>query len=193
MWSAVTYLAVRARLMADPRTGFLLECAMAKAKSLDSFGAILSGLAKRLGLETRLLELRLQHDWHDIIGEPIASHTWPTQIRFKKLYLVVQNSVWLQQLTFLKPTLLAKLRDAAGTELIGEIVLRVGEIPSSRSAPAAASPGGNLSEVQLDADTVSHTTGIQDLELRERFTRVISRYPSQPALPQPARDRSRAL
>lgn len=166
---------------------------MAKSNSLDSFGAILSGLAKRLGLETRLLELRLQHDWHDIIGEPIASHTWPTQIRFKKLYLVVQNSVWLQQLTFLKPTLLAKLHDAAGTELISEIVLRVGEIPSSRSAPAAASPGGNLSEVQLDADTVSHTTGIQDLELRERFTRVISRYPSQPALPQPARDRSRAL
>lgn len=165
---------------------------MAKAKSLDSFGAILSGLAKRLGLETRLLELRLQHDWHDIIGEPIASHTWPTQIRFKKLYLVVQNSVWLQQLTFLKPTLLAKLRDAAGTELIGEIVLRVGEIPAPRSEPAAAS-GGNPSEVQTDADTASHTAGIQDLELRERFTRVISRYPSQPALPQPARDRSRAL
>jgi hypothetical protein len=166
---------------------------MGKAKSLDSFGAILSGLAKRLGLETRLLELRLQHHWHDIIGEPIASHTWPAQIRFKKLYLVVHNSVWLQQLTFLKPTLLAKLRDTAGTELIGEIVLRVGEIPSPRSVPAAASPGGNLSEVQMDADTAAHTAGIQDLELRERFTRVISRYPSREALPQPARDRSRAL
>ena len=166
---------------------------MAKARSLDSFGAILSGLAKRLGLETRLLELRLQHDWHDIIGEPIASHTWPAQIRFKKLYLVVQNSVWLQQLTFLKPTLLAKLRDASGTELIGEIVLRVGEIPSPRSAPDAASSDGNLSEVQLDADTVSHTTGIQDLELRERFTRVISRYPSRQVPPLPAKDRSRAL
>ncbi|MBH0193570.1 MAG: DUF721 domain-containing protein [Nitrospira sp.] len=151
---------------------------MGKAKSLDSFGAILSGLAKRLGLETRLLELRLQHDWHDIIGEPIASHTWPTQIRFKKLYLVVHNSVWLQQLTFLKPTLLAKLRDKAGIELIGEIVLRVGEIPAPRPEPAPAS-GGNLPEVQTDADTASHTAGIQDLELRERFTRVISRYPSR--------------
>ncbi|MBM4126137.1 MAG: DUF721 domain-containing protein [Nitrospira sp.] len=179
--------------MADPRTGFLLEYAMAKAKSLDSFGTILSGLAKRLGLETRLLELRLQHDWHDIIGKPIASHTWPAQIRFKKLYLIVQNSVWLQQLTFLKPTLLAKLRDAIGTELIGEIVLRVGEVPSPRSAEEAASPGGNLSEVQIDADTVSRTIGIQDLELRDRFTKVISRYPSQQAPPRPATDRSRGL
>ena len=152
---------------------------MAQTKSLDSFGAILSGLAKRLGLETRLLELRLQHHWHDIIGEPIASHTWPIQIRFKKLYLVVPNSVWLHQLTFLKPTLLAKLRDTVGTELFGEIVLRVGEIPSPRFAPTAASAGGNLSEVQMDADAASHTAGIQDPELREHFTRVISRYPSQ--------------
>jgi hypothetical protein len=166
---------------------------MGKAMSLDSFGAILSGLAKRLGLETRLLELRLQHDWPDIIGEPIASHTWPSQIRFKKLYLVVHNSVWLQQLTFLKPTLLAKLRDVAGTELIGEIVLRVGEIPSPRSASAVVSSGGDLSEVRVDTDTVSHTAGIQDLELRERFTKVISGYPSQQAPPQPARDQSRAL
>ncbi len=152
---------------------------MAKATSLDSFGTILSGLAKRLGLETRLQELRLQHHWHDIMGEPIASHTWPAQIRFKKLYLTVRNSVWLQQLTFLKPTLLAKLRDEVGTELIGEIVLRVGEIPSPRSAPAAASPGGNPAEAHMDADTASHTAGIHDLELREQFSKVISRYPSR--------------
>lgn len=166
---------------------------MAKSTSLDSFGAILSGLAKRLGLETKLLELRLQHDWHDIIGEPIASHTWPAQIRFKKLYLVVHNSVWLQQLTFLKPTLLAKLRDAVGAEPIGELVLRVGEIPSPRSSPTEVSSGGNLPEVQRDAETVSRTAGIQDLELRDRFNRVISRYPSQQAPPLPAKDRSRAL
>ena len=79
---------------------------------LDSFGAILSGLAKRLGLETRLVELRIQQRWPEIVGEPMGSHTWPAQIRFKKLYLLVENSVWLQQLTFLKPALLAKLREA---------------------------------------------------------------------------------
>ena len=44
----------------------------------------------------------------------MGSHTWPAQIRFKKLYLVVRNSVWLQQLTFLKPALLAKLQAESG-------------------------------------------------------------------------------
>ena len=59
----------------------------------------------------------------------MASNTWPDQIRYKKLYLLVHNSVWLHQLTFLKPTLIQKLNGAAGGELITEIVLRVGEIP----------------------------------------------------------------
>ena len=97
--------------------------------SLDSFGTILSGLAKRLGLESPLFERRLQHDWKQLVGDPVASHTWPDQIRFKKLYVIVRNSVWMQQLTFLKPELLAKLNDRAGGPLLTDISLRVGEVP----------------------------------------------------------------
>lgn len=164
---------------------------MAGSHPLDSFGTILSGLAKRLGLESRLVELRLQHQWRDLIGEPTASHTWPDQIRFKKLYLVVRNSVWLQQLTFLKPALLAKLHQETGPDLITEIVFRVGDIPaapkdSGTSTPAPEFP---VSETQR-TEALSHTAAIQDSVLRERFTEVISRYPSQAPIP-PAADPSR--
>jgi hypothetical protein len=146
---------------------------------LDSFGAILSGLAKRLGLESRLVELRLQHQWRDLIGEPTASHTWPDHIRFKKLYLVVRNSVWLQQLTFLKPALLAKLHEETGPGLITDIVFRVGEIPASPTAAALASAAvpSSLPENQM-TEVLPHIAGIQDRALRERFTEVISRYPA---------------
>jgi predicted nucleic acid-binding Zn ribbon protein len=71
---------------------------MRPSGSLDSFGSVLSGLAKRLGLQVHLFELHLQQQWRDIIGEPVGSHTWPTQVRFKKLYLLARNSVWTQQL-----------------------------------------------------------------------------------------------
>ena len=159
---------------------------MAPIGSLDSCSTILSGLAKRLGLESRLLELRLQHQWSDIIGEPIASQTWPAHIRFKKLYLTVRNSVWLQQLSFLKPMLLAKLHDAAGTAMVEDIVLRVGEIPSSTStSPSVSSTDetGPESDTELQMDP--HTAGIQDLDLRKQFTKAILRYPSRggPHLP----------
>jgi len=143
---------------------------------LDSFGTILSGLAKRLGLESRLVELRLQHDWRQIIGEPIASHTWPDQIRFKKLYLIVQNSVWMQQLTFLKPTLLAKLNAAAGTTLITEIALRVGEVPSAELQGSSAL-AKNSQPVVSDAaltEASAHAAAVHDSDLRNRLTQLMA-------------------
>lgn len=149
--------------------------------TLDSFGSILSGLSKRLGLESRMLELRLQRRWRDIVGEPMASHTWPAQIRFKKLYLIVRNPVWLQQLTFLKPALLAKLQAESATESVTDIAFRVGEIPhDTEASPAKLSTGiKSAQQEQSSADVVSHTEVIQDLALREHFRRVISAYPVQ--------------
>ena len=153
--------------------------------SIDSVSIVLAGLARRLGLESKLLESRLRRNWVSIVGEPIASNTWPDQIRYKKLYLLVHNSVWLHQLTFLKPTLLHKLNAVAGGELITDIVLRVGEIPSrvvvSAKTPAIDSEF-TVSEVAL-AEASSHVLAIQDPGLRLRFTEVISRYPQAPTPP----------
>lgn len=164
---------------------------MASSGPLDSSGAILSGLAKRLGLEARLLEFRLQRDWRHLVGEPIASHTWPTQVRFKQLYLTVQNSVWLQQLTFLKPALLAKLNADTRTECLSNIVLRVGQIPSPTTGAAADSPDATPMNAAITrAEAARHAAAIQDPELREKFTEVISKYPS-PAPPPAAGGPSR--
>lgn len=166
---------------------------MGKTGSLDSCSAILSGLAKRLGLESRLFELRLQHQWPNIIGEPIASQTWPAHIRFKKLYLTVQNSVWLQQLTFLKPTLLAKLHDSDGAAMVEDIVFRVGEIPAPPTSSSAVSTDDSLSTSAMETEMAPHIAGIHDLDLRKRFTSAIARYPSLQTPPQPAKDPTRAL
>lgn len=158
---------------------------------LDSFGSILSGISKRLGLEPRLIELRLQHRWHDLVGEPMASHTWPSQIRFKKLYLIVRNPVWLQQLTFLKPTLLTKLEAEAGPGCVTDIALRIGEIPDTNAADIDVSNANLLSSdpaIPLPEIT-SHTETIQDGSLRERFREVISRYLAQTPV-RPAKDPS---
>jgi hypothetical protein len=122
--------------------------------------------------------LRLQHRWHEIVGEPMASHTWPSQIRFKKLYLIVKSSAWLQQLTFLKPALLMKLQAEFGPDGVTDIAGRVGEIPADAEA-SSARPGTDLGSPQpLDflGEVVSHTVVIQDPALREHFRKVISAY-----------------
>ena len=175
--------------MKEPTTDclvrFCYDATMRGSGSIDSFSSILEGVARRLGLESKVLENRLRRDWVSLVGEPMASNTWPDQIRYKKLYLLVHNSVWLHQLTFLKPTLIEKLNGAAGGKLIAEIVLRVGEIPLRTAAFPTTPPLDDdviVSEVVL-AEVSSHVSAIQDPELRLLFTSVISRNLRAPAPP----------
>ncbi len=162
---------------ADCHVRFCYDAAMRRVGSIDSLSSILEGVARRLGLESKLLENRLRRDWVSIVGEPMASNTWPDQIRYKKLYLLVHNSVWLHQLTFLKPTLIQKLNGAAGGELITEIVLRVGEIPLRTAAsPETPTLDGDVIVAEITrAEVTSHVSAIRDPDLRLLFTSVISR------------------
>jgi hypothetical protein len=160
--------------------------------SIDSLSSILEGLTRRLGLESKLLENRMRRDWVSIVGEPIASNTWPDQVRYKKLYLLVRNSVWLHQLTFLKPTLIQKLNQVAGGEFVTEVALRVGEIPARAAASAAVPPIDSrfaISEAVLE-EVSSHVSAIRDPDLRLLFTSVISRNLRTPT--PPGRDPSQA-
>ena len=153
---------------------------MRPSGSLDSFSIILSGLAKRLGLQSHLFEARLQQQWREIIGEPVGSHTWPVQIRFKKLYLIVRNSVWLQQLMFLKPALLAKVNEQAGSELITDIAFRVGEIPNARTAAPASQPQQQPVNEAAVVEANAHAAAVQDPDLRNRLASLMADAFSRP-------------
>jgi hypothetical protein len=155
---------------------------MRPSGSLDSFSTILASLSKRLGLQSHLFELRLQQQWREIIGEPVGSHTWPVQVRFKKLYLIVRNSVWLQQLVFLKPTLLAKLNDRAGTEMLTDIAFRVGEIPDVRTVVPKPSPQSVPVSDAAIVEAHAHAAAVQDPELRTRLASVMAEAFSRSAL-----------
>lgn len=152
-----------------------------------SVSSILSGIAHRYGLETKLLEHQLRRHWREIAGAQIAAHTRPDQIRFKKLYLIVDNSVWLQQLTFLKPTLLETINAAAGSPIVSDIVLRVGEIrredESVRGSRFEVEPGTPTHELRtsnfepsgsLREEAEAHAAAVTDPELRSRLTEVMA-------------------
>ncbi|MEK7236280.1 MAG: DciA family protein, partial [Nitrospirota bacterium] len=108
------------------------------------------------------------------------------QIRYKKLYLLVHNSVWLHQLTFLKPTLIQKLNTVAGAELVTDIVLRVGELPEADRVPASpealratASPPSEA----LLAEISAHVTTIQDPALRDHLAQLMAQSLAHPRGP----------
>jgi hypothetical protein len=153
------------------------NAAVAAHSFFDSIASVLSGIARRHGMEAKLFEHKLLKNWPDIAGEPIASHTRPDQIKFKKLYLIAESSVWIQHLMFLKPELIGKVNAAAGSAMIADLVLRVGSVTGaeqtpkpeeSDEAPAPAPSPQSLAEAE------AHAAVVTDPELRARLTDVIA-------------------
>jgi hypothetical protein len=150
---------------------------MPSAPSFDSLAAVLDRIAPRLGLQAKLWELRLRQRWPSILGEMIAAHTAPERIRFKKLYVLVESSVWSQQLTFLKRELLDKIARATEPGLVEDLVFRVGELPVRRETdglPSDTRAPEPQPSAQLLKDAAAHTAVIADPELRARLTAVIA-------------------
>lgn len=161
---------------------------MRRGSFFASVSSILTNIAPRFGMEAKLMEWRLRRHWLEIAGEQIAAHTRPDQIRFKKLYLIVGNSVWLQQLMFLKPTLLEKINEAAGSQLVSDIMFRVGEVSSE---PREVQGHDDEAPRQVDpspeslAQATTHAAAVKDPDLRARLIAVMAQALS-------LRDRSRS-
>ena len=150
---------------------------MARIRPLLSLPDILTPLLKSHGMEKRLLEYSLQQHWENIIGEQIGRHTWPDSIRHQSLFLIAESSTWLQQLMFLKRELLAKINAAAGSQVITDIVLRVGMVRRDAQPPTETGDRqpSDAVEPSLAIEVEASLEHIQDTELRERLRRLLMR------------------
>lgn len=142
-------------------------------------GEVVQSLARRFGLETKFLECTLQRDWRKIAGEQIGAHTLPDQVRFKKLFLIVENSVWAQQLAFLKPTLLERINTYTGGPAITDIVFRVGVVDEAHTLPppdphSSAIPSEPQPSPELLQEVSAHAQGIKDPDLRDRLSKIMA-------------------
>lgn len=149
--------------------------------NLSPVASVLGVIAQRFGLSGKLLEHRLQRHWPEMVGDQVAMHARPESIRFKKLHVVTDSSVWIQALMFLKPSLLEKINLMAGESLISDIVLRVGEVGAHMKADCAeqstASPQkGKPSLTQEERAAVTdHAQAVEDPEIRSHLIEVMAR------------------
>jgi hypothetical protein len=91
--------------------------------------SILEQTLKGLELDGSLRTYSIWTAWKEIVGEPISFHAQPYAIRNRILFVEVSHSTWMQQLQFLKPTLLEKINAYLGESRIEDIRFRIGKIP----------------------------------------------------------------
>jgi predicted nucleic acid-binding Zn ribbon protein len=107
-------------------------------------GAVLAGYTEDRGWERPLSEARVFSDWVGIVGEEVASHCTPTALRDGELRVAAQSTAWATQLRLLSATMLARIVDEVGPQVVTRLVITGPVAPSWKhgrlSVPGARGP-----------------------------------------------------
>jgi predicted nucleic acid-binding Zn ribbon protein len=81
---------------------------------------------KYIGLDAKMQDLQIFRVWNECVGEAIAMHSTPVDIKKNKLFVSVENAVWRFELTMRKNDILEKingtLAEAKVKKTIKEII-----------------------------------------------------------------------
>jgi predicted nucleic acid-binding Zn ribbon protein len=144
---------------------------MAKPRLLRS---VLEETLKSLGVKTTMKGYSLWGAWREIVGDSVASNAQPSVIRNRILFIEVSHPTWIQQLQFLKPTLLEKINGFLKEDFIHDIRFRLGKISSS---PPSAAKISTWEEEDLDQTILEQIDTllqkIDDAETRKTMRDVL--------------------
>ena len=96
---------------------------MRRSKTISLAEAI-KDYVKEMNMEGKLNEVGLINSWEEIVGKAISSRTSKIYIKDQVLYVHLNSSVVRNELLMLRQTLIEKLNQKAGTEVIRDIVLK---------------------------------------------------------------------
>lgn len=135
----------------------------------DLLGKFLRGTPAEL----RLKEGRIWLVWEPAVGRRIASHAQPAAFRDGILTLRVDSAPWMQQLTFLKRDLIAKVNAELGEELVKDLYMKGGKVDAPADADAPRTPKRRELSDEESAWIHEQADSVRDPELRAVFESLI--------------------
>ena len=97
----------------------------------------LNSVLERYGAVAEIREHRILIQWEKIVGPRVAAHTSPDALNKGVLWVRVDSSSWLHQLSFLKDEIVARANQLCDQALVQEIRFHLGR-PKERSNDALA-------------------------------------------------------
>jgi hypothetical protein len=112
--------------------------------------------------------------WHKAVGGKIAENTLPQTIRKNILFVTVSNSVWMQELQFLKDQIRERINKDLPTLTIDDIRFKIGPVKETHRTSSKAPL------LPLDPEekqyVKKHGAAIKDPDLRSAFEAVMESY-----------------
>jgi len=144
----------------------------------QKLGDVLQEVLKKRDILLTSEKRRLQEIWNRSVGDRIAAQTTPDRLQKGSLYVKVSNSVWMQQLHFLKKEIIDTVNRQMGEQLIKNIFFSIGEIPHATRIPrdpASFLPATFPLKGKDKKMIEQYTTSVSDQELKEILKRVLTK------------------
>jgi len=152
------------------------------AKIPPSMGEVLEKFFKRAGMNRRIQEQRILNCWEKAVGEGIAEKTQAVSVRNRVLQVKVVNSVWMQELQFMKELIMQKMKQEAGNNILQGIRFFIGEIGPSKKESGnpkergAGKDGTSLGLTEAERERISRAlSGLTDPEMSEILGRIYAK------------------
>jgi predicted nucleic acid-binding Zn ribbon protein len=86
-------------------------------------GRVLAGYVEERGWQLPLSEARVFADWAALVGPDVASHSTPVALRDGELKVTAESTAWATQLRLLTATILGRLVDELGPDVVTKLVI----------------------------------------------------------------------
>lgn len=151
-----------------------------QAGNIESLGDILGKVLKKrkisLNLSLNREDKRLTAAWNKAVGNRIAVHTRPDKLQRDTLFVKVSDSVWMQQLHFLKQDILGKINQLLEGKTVTNIHFSLGKtspLPATEDKlPGAARHSLKARDKRMIEE---NTASIADPELKDILKKVMTR------------------
>lgn len=104
---------------------------------------LVEALNKR-GLHGHALHIRLLTTWREVVGPMMGARTVPGQIYRGVLWIHAASSAWQHQLNFRKKHIVAEINAALGEELIQDLRIVAGTLPSPKQDKTPPAPHADI-------------------------------------------------
>lgn len=139
-------------------------------------GKVISGVLKRWGLGKTLLRNDIIVKWPQIVSPAMAKHVKALKVSGSVLYLVVDSSVWMNEISALRNCLIDKIHSELGfKDLISDI--RLQQRSWARQEPSPDLPKKVIPEIsQKDMQKMAEIVDpIKDDDLRVVLMRILEK------------------
>lgn len=136
---------------------------MKKEHRLQAIKSILENIVPNINGAPPLAYFHIRELWKETVGVHIARKTSADGIRNGVLFVNVETSVWMQELTFMKPEILRRLNEALSAPGIKDIRFRLGKMqPGENDSDHDMAPLTEEERTLIEKQTAS----IKDTDIR---------------------------